>query len=88
MVFDANELRYRYTVSPVNGQAPVGPATQMAGKLLVPVTTGYDVFDPTTGAGEAHIAVPRSPTGDPWCPVSRAPRCSSNAATPWSRWAD
>ncbi len=68
MVFDANELRYRYTVSPVNGQAPVGPATQVAGKLLVPVTTGYDVFDPTTGAGEAHIAVPRSPTGDPVVP--------------------
>ncbi|MDP9168525.1 MAG: hypothetical protein M3O32_21050, partial [Actinomycetota bacterium] len=49
-------------------QAPVGPATQVAGKLLVPVTTGYDVFDPTTGAGEAHIAVPRSPTGDPVVP--------------------
>lgn len=62
MVFSANGLRYKYTVSPVNGQAPVGPATIMAGKLLVPVTTGYDVFDADTGAGEAHIPVTRPPT--------------------------
>jgi hypothetical protein len=62
MVFDTNGLRYKYTVSPVNGQAPVGPATLMAGKLLVPVTSGYDVFDPETGAGESHIAVQRAPS--------------------------
>jgi hypothetical protein len=62
MVFDSNGMKYKYTVSPVNGQAPVGPATLMAGKLLVPVTTGYDVFDPETGAGESHIAVPRTPS--------------------------
>jgi hypothetical protein len=61
LVFDANGMRYKYTVTPVNGQAPVGPATLMAGRLLVPVTTGYDVFNPETGAGEAHIAVPRTP---------------------------
>lgn len=59
MVFDANGLRYRYTVSPVGGQAPVGPATVMAGKLLVPVTTGYDVFDLESGAGDRHIDVAR-----------------------------
>jgi hypothetical protein len=68
MVFDANGMRYKFTVTPVNGQAPVGPATLMAGKLLVPVTTGYDVFDPQTGAGEAHIAVKRSPTAAPVVP--------------------
>lgn len=62
MVFSANGLRYRYTVSPVGGQAPVGPATIMAGKLLVPVTAGYDVFDADTGAGEAHVDVKRAPT--------------------------
>jgi outer membrane protein assembly factor BamB len=62
MVFDANGMKYKFTVSPVNGQAPVGPATSMAGKLLVPVTTGYDVFNPQTGAGESHIAVPRTPS--------------------------
>ena len=27
MVFDANGMRYRYTVNPVDGQAPVGPAS-------------------------------------------------------------
>ena len=59
MIFDANGLRYKYTVSPVAGQAPVGPATVMAGKLLVPVTTGYDVFNPDTGAGERHLPVAR-----------------------------
>jgi hypothetical protein len=59
MVFDANGLRYKYTVSPVGGQAPVGPGTVMAGRLLVPVTTGYDVFDPETGAGERHLALTR-----------------------------
>ena len=51
MVFAANGLRYKYTVSAVGAQAPVGPATMMAGKLLVPVTNGYDVFDPETGSG-------------------------------------
>ena len=59
MVFDTNGLRYKYTVSAVAGQAPVGPATVMAGKLLVPVTTGYDVFDPETGAGDRHLDIAR-----------------------------
>ncbi|KQY04321.1 hypothetical protein ASD37_20525 [Mycobacterium sp. Root135] len=62
MVFEANGLKYKYTVTPVNGQAPVGPATLMAGRLLVPVTSGYDVFNPETGAGESHIAVQRPPS--------------------------
>jgi outer membrane protein assembly factor BamB len=61
MVFDANGLKYKYTVSPVGGQAPVGPGIVVAGKLLVPVTTGYDVFDAQTGAGESHIDVKRPP---------------------------
>lgn len=61
MVFEGNGLRYKYTVSPVDEQAPVGPATVMAGKLLVPVTTGYDVFNPETGASEAHIPLRRAP---------------------------
>jgi hypothetical protein len=61
MVFDASALRYKYTVSPVAGNAPVGPATLMAGKLLVPVTGGYDVFDSATGKGISHIDLPRTP---------------------------
>jgi hypothetical protein len=61
MVFDANGLRYKYTVSPAGANAPVGPATAMAGRLLVPVTDGYDVFDPATGAGLRHITLQRPP---------------------------
>jgi hypothetical protein len=62
MVFQSNGMKYKYTVSAVGGQKPVGPATVMAGKLLVPVTTGYDVFDQETGAGETHIDVRRPPS--------------------------
>lgn len=61
MVFDANELRYRFTVNAVDGQSPVGPGVVMAGKLLVPVTNGYDVFDTRSGTGERHITVNRTP---------------------------
>jgi hypothetical protein len=69
MVFDANGLKYKYTVSPVGGQAPVGPATMYAGKLLVPVTTGYDVFNPETGVGESHIPLSRPPSQAPVVPA-------------------
>jgi hypothetical protein len=41
----------------------------MAGRLLVPVTGGYDVFDPADGKGDRHIAVPRPPTTDPVVPA-------------------
>jgi hypothetical protein len=69
MVFDANGLHYRYTVSPVGGQAPVGPATMLAGKLLVPVTTGYDVFNSQTGAGQSHIQLSRPASPAPVVPA-------------------
>ncbi len=62
MVFSANGLRYRYTVSAAGSNIPLGPATIMAGRLLVPVTGGYDVFDPATGSGIEHIAVQRPPS--------------------------
>ncbi|MET0475047.1 MAG: hypothetical protein ABW001_10450 [Mycobacterium sp.] len=62
LVFEANGMKYKYTVKAVGNQAPVGPATLMANRLLVPVTTGYDVFDPKTGAGESHIDVKRPPS--------------------------
>jgi hypothetical protein len=69
MVFDANGLHYRYTVGAVGGQAPVGPATMLAGKLLVPVTTGYDVFNAQTGAGQSHIQLSRPPSPGPVVPA-------------------
>ena len=62
MVFSANGLRYRYTVSPSGANIPLGPATMMAGRLLVPVTDGYDVFDPVSGNGEQHIVLRRPPS--------------------------
>jgi hypothetical protein len=62
MVFSANGLRYRYTVAPSGANIPLGPATIMAGRLLVPVTGGYDVFDPATGQGDRHISVQRPPS--------------------------
>ncbi|WP_197374118.1 Rv3212 family protein [Mycolicibacterium baixiangningiae] len=61
MVFDASGLRYKYTVTPSGGNVPLGPATEMADRLLVPVTDGYDVFDAGTGSGERHIALTRPP---------------------------
>ena len=69
LVFAVDGLRYRFTVNPVNGQAPVGPGVEMAGRLLVPVTEGYDVFDPKTGAGERHIALTRQAGPDPVVPA-------------------
>jgi hypothetical protein len=69
MVFSANGLHYRYSVSAAGANVPLGPATMMAGKLLVPVTGGYDVFDPATGAGIEHIPVVRSPGSAPVIPA-------------------
>lgn len=69
MVFSANGLRYKYTVAPEGGNSPLGPATMMAGRLLVPVTGGYDVFDPETGRGERHIPVSRPPSSAPVVPA-------------------
>ncbi|OBI77183.1 hypothetical protein [Mycobacterium sp. E740] len=69
MVFSANGLRYKYTVAPGGPNIPLGPATVMAGRLLVPVTGGYDVFDPETGHGERHIPLDRSPVAGPVVPA-------------------
>lgn len=61
MVFDTSGLRYKYTVTPAGASRPLGPAAEMADRLLVPVTNGYDVFDPASGRGERHIPLPRPP---------------------------
>lgn len=69
LVFDASGLRYKYTVTPAGPHVPVGPGVVMAGRLLVPVNGGYDVFDPATGTGERHIPVPRQPSASPVVPA-------------------
>ncbi|MBP2453605.1 Rv3212 family protein [Mycolicibacterium lutetiense] len=62
-------LQYRFTVAPSGPHLPVGPATVMAGELLVPVSDGYDVFDQETGTGRRHIALPRTPSVSPVVPA-------------------
>src|SRR5581483_6733757 len=59
MVFDAANLTYRYSVGPAGSSAPVGPATLLAGRLVVPVTDGIAVCDPVTGVGEDFVPVHR-----------------------------
>ena len=54
MVFDST-LDYRYTLDATGPLAPLGPATMMAGRLLVPVAEGLAVYDPTDGTQERVI---------------------------------
>jgi hypothetical protein len=70
MVFDAANLTYRYSVGPAGASAPVGPATLMAGKLMVPVTDGIAVCDPLTGVGQDFLPVRRPPGDAPVIPLA------------------
>ena len=73
MVFSANGLKYKYTVTPAGANVPLGPATVMAGRLLVPVTGGYDVFHAASGQGDRHIPVRRPPNPGPVVPAVAGP---------------
>lgn len=55
-VFDSR-LRHRFTIATAGTLIPLGPATMMAGKLLIPVAGGIGVFNPTTGEHERVILV-------------------------------
>lgn len=55
-VFDA-KLGYRYTIHAVGPVSPVGPATMMGGRLLIPLSTGIGVYDPTSGTNQRVIPV-------------------------------
>ncbi|MGK2880939.1 MAG: Rv3212 family protein [Mycobacterium sp.] len=57
VVFDGN-LKYRYTVS-AGSAAPLGPATMMAGRILIPLTGGIGVYAAASGAFERVIPVNR-----------------------------
>jgi hypothetical protein len=70
LVFDAANLTYRYAVGPAGASAPVGPATLMAGKLIVPVTDGIAVCDPVSGVGEDFVPVRRPPGDAPVIPLA------------------
>src|SRR5699024_8374371 len=56
LVFEAANLAYRYTVAPAGPAVPQGPATIMAGRMLIPVTGGLGVYDPATGDVERVIS--------------------------------
>ncbi len=59
LVFSSSGMQYRYTVGPVGSHVPVGPATMMAGRLIIPVSDGIGVYDPTTGVNERFIPLQR-----------------------------
>ena len=61
MVFSASGMRYRYTVGPADTHVPIGPATMMAGRLIIPVSDGVGIYDPTTGVNERYIPLRRAP---------------------------
>jgi len=67
-VFDG-QLGYRYTIEASGPVAPVGPATMMAGKLLIPLTTGIGVYDPATGANERVVPVDHPAGSGPVVPM-------------------
>ncbi|OBI40320.1 hypothetical protein A5707_10435 [Mycobacterium kyorinense] len=69
LVFDAATLSYRYTIEAAGPAVPLGPATIMAGRLLVPVTGGIGVYDPATGAGDRVLPVNRTPIPSPVIPA-------------------
>jgi hypothetical protein len=59
MVFSASGMRYRFTVGPVDTHVPVGPGTVIAGRLIIPVSDGVGVYNPTTGVSERFIPLRR-----------------------------
>ena len=67
LVFDGNKLAYRYTVD-AGSAAPLGPATLMAGRLLIPLTGGIGVYEPSAGTFERMIPVTRSAINAPVVP--------------------
>lgn len=55
-VFDT-ELTYRYTIKAAGTATPVGPATMMAGMLLIPLTSGIGVYNRDTGIIEDIVSM-------------------------------
>lgn len=60
MVFD-NKLNYRFTLDTDGPQAVLGPATMMAGRLLVPVADGLAVHDNADGTRQRVIPIAHPP---------------------------
>lgn len=59
LLLDATTLAYRYRVAASGSTVPLGPATSMAGRLLIPVSGGIGVYDLTSGERERIIPISR-----------------------------
>jgi len=68
VVFDANRLAFRYLIPADGAVTPVGPASMMAGKLLIPVTGGIGVYEASAGVLERVIPVDRPALAGPVVP--------------------
>lgn len=64
VVFDT-ALDYRYTID----EPALGPATMMAGKLLVPVEGGLAVYEPVNGSRERLLELAHPPGRGPVVPA-------------------
>lgn len=64
VVLDAASLAYRYTIG-AGTVTPIGPGEMMADRLLVPVTGGITVLDPTNGGPGPVIPVDRGAVNGP-----------------------
>ncbi|GKT30090.1 hypothetical protein ADUPG1_001375 [Aduncisulcus paluster] len=62
LVLSASDLSYRFVLPTT--KRPLGPGTNMAGELVVPVEGGIDVFNMTTGEFRKSIAVQRDPADE------------------------
>lgn len=67
-VFDGR-LSYRYTIEAAGSVRPLGPGAMMAGRLLIPLTTGIGVYDPTSGQSQRTIAVTHPAGNGPVVPA-------------------
>ena len=69
LVFDS-ALGFRYAIEGTEETRPLGPATEMAGKLLVPVAAGIAVYDPSDAVFERLIALSHPPGTAPVLPTA------------------
>jgi len=67
-VFDS-KLSYRYTIEAAGPVSPLGPAAMMAGRLLIPLSTGLGVYDPASGANQRVIPVNHPAGNGPVAPT-------------------
>ena len=68
IVFDTNRLAYRYTIATDGTVAPLGPATMMANRLLIPVTGGVGVYEASAGTLDNVIPLDRPEITGPIVP--------------------